>query len=830
MLSRNRSPHIPLAHRHDATTGPTGNFKVKLTITVQLPSQTDANAAVTTAGVGIQPFVSTSFVTVTGTTPLGAPVSTGYSIGAAKIYNRDTTAGSTYSSASKVEIVLSFDSKTTDIAGTAFTISYDCGALRFGPLATAATGGGCTFGAPNVQIVRIGWVPIVSLIQQYTGSGLAREDVTGQWVDLGANAFPTWLATTKYSPGDSVTWYDATPSTTAVTSGATGVITMTLVNNVNLPIFTPGAATGTFAVGMVLTGTGISAGTTIVKPNDASSWVVSISQTVTSTTIKGRQPGAAYVCIIAATTTSTGDMPDATPAKWRRTSQPPLVPINVRLSSQPGKSMLSGAMTNSVPISAGQQLLQSWQNLELEHIFGTPYSSIAAAGAGTFPTSIAAAAEVEPVNAFTQPQNVYSRAAFVDATTGKLVTRYGQQTKSCDNTCAAPVFDPSSTKKYCGTAYDSVVGPDGFLYRCNAGNALTSAPVTWATVKSSFTKYSAWVSGFAYTAAGIPVLSFGVAYVSLNAVTSTVDPATDTYNWKLAAECSASPFSPTINNVYVSGASTFISKASYSAWSAADTTAAGTVPVSMLSGGLVGGTYPIGSKVTNSNFGQSNVYSCVNTASTAAITITTGAWSIVPVPSSNTATLLLTASVATTLASTMTIGTVISGPGITPGTVVLSGPVVLANSGGSTWIVSPSQSASASSTISGTLPCLAADVPGVALSSVWQQIDASDQQARIDWTCSPGKSVTLDMSTAPTYVEVSFKPTLLSQAGNYDVVISSMAFLRGGDFAPSAQTVFNVKSGFRIRPSFVETTGYDRENARSDGSAAHPPALRVHTH
>ena len=178
----------------------------------------------------------------------------------------------------------------------------------------------------------------------------------------------------------------------------------------------------------------------------------------------------------------------------------------------------------------------------------------------------------------------------------------------------------------------------------------------------------------------------------------------------------------------------------------------------------------------------------------------------------------------------MTIGTVISGPGITPGTVVLSGPVVLANSGGSTWIVSPSQSASASSTISGTLPCLAADVPGVALSSVWQQIDASDQQARIDWTCSPGKSVTLDMSTAPTYVEVSFKPTLLSQAGNYDVVISSMAFLRGGDFAPSAQTVFNVKSGFRIRPSFVETTGYDRENARSDGSAAHPPALRVHTH
>ena len=195
------------------------------------------------------------------------------------------------------------------------------------------------------------------------------------------------------------------------------------------------------------------------------------------------------------------------------------------------------------------------------------------------------------------------------------------------------------------------------------------------------------------------------------------------------------------------------------------------------------------------------------------------AWTIAPIASTNTATLTLSGA-----GATIVVGTVISGPGITPGTVVLSATST------TVYVVTPSQSTGATSVITGTPPCLAANVPGVAAATVWQQIDASNQLARVDWMCVPGKSVSLDTSTAPTFAEVSFKPTMLSQAGNYDVVIASMAFLRGGDFAPSAQTVFNVKSGFRIRPSFVETTGYDRENARSDGSAAHPPALRVHTH
>jgi hypothetical protein len=304
------------------------------------------------------------------------------------------------------------------------------------------------------------------------------------------------------------------------------------------------------------------------------------------------------------------------------------------------------------------------------------------------------------------------------------------------------------------------------------------------------------------------VLSFGVAYTSIRAVTSTVDPATDTYNWALIPECSASPFAPTFDSVFVSGASNFISGASYAAWSATATTAAGTVPVSVLVGGLPAGTYPIGVKVTNPVLGQTNVYKCVNTVATA-LAIASGAWTIVPIPSTNTATL-------TIVTSTIVIGTVISGPGITPGTTVLSGS-------GTSWVVTPTQSASATSAISGAPPCLAANVPGAYnTNNVWQQIDLSNQQARIDWTCAPGKSVTVDTSTAPTFAEVSFTPTRLSQAGNYDVVIASMAFLRGGDFAPSAQTVFNVKSGFRIQPSFIETTGYDREYEHACAQAAPP--------
>jgi hypothetical protein len=115
------------------------------------------NTAVTTFGVGFQPFASTDFLAVTAQTPLGAFVyPRGSSIGPAVITNRDTTPGSAYTAASKVEIVLSFASVTTDISGTEFVFSYDCGALQFGPLATAATGGGCTFGAPMAQHVRIG--------------------------------------------------------------------------------------------------------------------------------------------------------------------------------------------------------------------------------------------------------------------------------------------------------------------------------------------------------------------------------------------------------------------------------------------------------------------------------------------------------------------------------------------------------------------------------------------------------------------------------------------------------------------------------------------------
>jgi hypothetical protein len=472
--------------------------------------------------------------------------------------------------------------------------------------------------------------------------------------------------------------------------------------------------------------------------------------------------------------------------------------------------------------------VQSWQNLELEHIFGTPYSSIAArvaaAGAGTFPTNIAAAAEAEPVNAFTQPQNVYSRAAFVDSTTGKLVSRYGQQTKTCDSTCAAPAFD--TNKAYtCGGANGNSVVVGGLLYRCTDSSY---SATTWdlALSTNKFTEYPAWVSGFAYSAADMPVLSFGVAYTSKRAVTSTVDPATDTHNWARIPECSASPFAPTFDSVFVSGASTFISGASYAVWSPTDKTAAGAFPLTMFANpatvttGLPDGTYPIGSKVTNPILGQTNVYNCVNTPSVATLTISAlnAGWSIAPIASSNRATL-------TIASATLVAGTVISGPGITPGTVVLSPTCAAGAVPCATWVVTPSQSGSGTSAVTGTPPCLAASEPGKANNNIWQQIDLLNQQARIDWTCSPGKSVTVDTSTAPTFAEISFKPTLLSQAGNYDVVIASMAFLRGGDFAPSAQTVFNVKSGFRIQPSFIETTGYDRESAHTRAARTPPRSL-----
>ena len=103
---------------HDATTGPTGNFKVKLTIATQDAAASGMPVAshfIAGDGKSFQAFAASSFIRVVGATPLGAPVTTGFSIGPVAYTNTNAAApGIT----SKVEIVLSFDSKTTDVAGT----------------------------------------------------------------------------------------------------------------------------------------------------------------------------------------------------------------------------------------------------------------------------------------------------------------------------------------------------------------------------------------------------------------------------------------------------------------------------------------------------------------------------------------------------------------------------------------------------------------------------------------------------------------------------------------------------------------------------------------
>jgi hypothetical protein len=75
-------------------------------------------------------------------------------------------------------------------------------------------------------------------------------------------------------------------ATLAVATGTTAsALTSTIAGN----LFTiSGAITGTFAVGMVLSGTSVTAGTYILGPGTtANTWFVSVAQTVTSTTITG---------------------------------------------------------------------------------------------------------------------------------------------------------------------------------------------------------------------------------------------------------------------------------------------------------------------------------------------------------------------------------------------------------------------------------------------------------------------------------------------------------------------------------------------------------------
>jgi len=161
---------------HDATTAP---LVVKLTLASFF-------GETVTAGISTKKFIrlssSANFVRVVGKTPQGGPVTTGFQVGAPQYYDYDTA---TPAIPASIEFLITFDSKTTDVAGATFTLTYDCGALNNDP--SLVDTGSCisSKAAPGFQTVKIGWVPIIS-IHEVTGTvaNAEYEDVTGQWIDL----------------------------------------------------------------------------------------------------------------------------------------------------------------------------------------------------------------------------------------------------------------------------------------------------------------------------------------------------------------------------------------------------------------------------------------------------------------------------------------------------------------------------------------------------------------------------------------------------------------------------------------------------------------------
>jgi len=171
---------------HDATTRP---LVVKLTLASFFSSGTSTPITAQASKKFIRLSSSAKFITVVGTTPQGGPVTTGFQVGAPQYYDYDASTDALAAIPASIEFLITFDSKTTDIAGTTFKLSYDCGALNNDP--SLVDTGSCissraSGGTPGFQTVKIGWVPVIS-IHEVTGSGSSAtyEDVTGQWIDLG---------------------------------------------------------------------------------------------------------------------------------------------------------------------------------------------------------------------------------------------------------------------------------------------------------------------------------------------------------------------------------------------------------------------------------------------------------------------------------------------------------------------------------------------------------------------------------------------------------------------------------------------------------------------
>lgn len=117
----------------------------------------------------------------------------------------------------------------------------------------------------------------------------------GQWYDLqtgvGSPIISSIIGSTTNLAHQAVTETTTTTATTAATSGTISTTTFTDTTH----------SAGRFTVGMVLTGTGVTAGTTITAlgtgtgANNGGTYTVNISQTVTSQTITGTAtPSALY--------------------------------------------------------------------------------------------------------------------------------------------------------------------------------------------------------------------------------------------------------------------------------------------------------------------------------------------------------------------------------------------------------------------------------------------------------------------------------------------------------------------------------------------------------
>jgi hypothetical protein len=149
------------------------------------------------------------------------------------------------------------------------------------PATTQFIGGGGTNTAAGFYNVVVGG---------FTNSGTAGGAVTTQATTIAVSAGTTfYLSSTNANikVGQQITGTGVSGSTYATSTVTTGTPAVMATSSISGTTLTVGSvSSGTIVAGQVLTGTGVTAGTYIVSGSGLS-WVVSVSQTVASTTITG---------------------------------------------------------------------------------------------------------------------------------------------------------------------------------------------------------------------------------------------------------------------------------------------------------------------------------------------------------------------------------------------------------------------------------------------------------------------------------------------------------------------------------------------------------------